>query len=219
MRSPGYIPGPLVIPGVIEIVLQWAMANGKNATNVLHAQNTSVTAIDVARANTVFDHIAASSDWTAYALCLNGSTSLNFVKLRNLDVANQAQFESTSSAILGTGTGGTVPESVALVATLKTGFAGRSGRGRTYLTGFEDGHIDINGHATSGLTAAAQSFMLEVQGALGVAGMSLVVANRAHDSYVSPITGATIPAASAGSHFVESIVVQDNVFDSQRRRK
>lgn len=217
--SPGYHRGPLVIPGCVEVVLRWAMANSRFATNVLHAENSFSVGVNEGLCNAIFDFIAADARWTAYALCLNSGTGLQQVKIRNLDVALAPQFESTSTQIIGTGTAGTVPESVALVVTLKSAVAGRTGRGRTYLTGFDTDFVDGNGHATSGLTAAATDFMKCVSDALVASSLDLCVAHREHDEYTSPSTGLTVLASPASTARVEQIIVQDNVFDSQRRRK
>jgi len=218
-RSPGYHAGPLVIPGVAEITLQWAQANGKNASNVLHATAGSPADITQALCDAILSDIGGDGRWTAYATCLAENTSLFAVKARSLDSALLPQFQSTGVALSGLGTTGTVPEAVALVCTLKTDVAGRTGRGRVYLTGFDPAFVDGAGHATGGLTAAANGFLALVMDVFASNGLLLAVANREHDAYTSPATGLEVPAAAAGYHLVESAIVLDNVFDSQRRRK
>jgi hypothetical protein len=112
-----------------------------------------------------------------------------------------------------------LPSGVALVITLKSATSGRTGRGRVYLTGYDDIASTVGGEASPDAMAFSVDFMQAVSDAVFANGMALTIANRAHDEYISPATGAVVPAAPAGHHDVISITCQDNVFDSQRRRK
>ncbi len=218
-RSPGYIPGPLVIPQCVEVVLEWVLSNGKKTSNVLHAFNFVPVAINAALADLIFTNILAQPEWTAYAGRLPTTTALQGVKLRDLNVALGPLVESTSAA--GPGTGGTdpIPQGSALVVSLKSSTAGRTGRGRVYLSGFDISQLDAQGHAIAGLTADALAFVQMVAAQLLGQSLNLCIANRAHAAYVSPATGLMVPAAAAGTTIVDTVIVEDNVFDSQRRRK
>ncbi len=217
--TPGYIPGPLVIPNCVEVVLAWTLPDGKKATNVLHADNTAGNTVDDALCDIVFNGVLADARWTAYALRLVTVTKFDAVKMRDLDSALQPLVESTGASAPGTGGSDPLPDEVALVVSLKTTIAGRTGRGRTYLGGLSVSNVDASGHAIAGVQTDAAAFIQAVADALFATSMPLVVANRAHASYVSPSTGLTVPAEAAGFHRVTTIKVDDNLFDSQRRRK
>lgn len=219
MVSPGYIPGPLVIPGVAEVRLKWMLANGRLVTNVLHASHAGGFAPTSAMANTIMNALVASGGWTGYHPHLADTTALQGIDIRDLNTANLVAWPSTVDAAAGTGTGDPLPQEVALVVSLRTALTGRRNRGRTYLTGFDTLQVDAQGHATGALTAAAEAFMLAVYAALFSSGLTMCIAQRAHAEYVSPFTGLTVPAEPAGHQTVLTMVVPDNVFDSQRRRK
>jgi hypothetical protein len=219
VSSPGYIPGPLVIPGVVEVILPWQLPNGKVAHNVLHVDNPTSLNIDVPLCDTVFAAIAADARTTTYLGDISTVVQLNGVEMRDLNTALSPLFVSTAAAIPGTQAAHPIPETAALVVTLKTAVAGRSGRGRAYLTGIAVSGVDASGHADAGTTADAEAFMQGVSDALFASSLFLCVAHRAHAAYTSPNTGNLIPASGASSAGVVSIKVEDNVFDSQRRRK
>ncbi len=217
--SPGYIRGPLIIPGVVAVTLKWALPNGKLASNVLHGNNFFGTAVNLAMANSIHANIALDARWTAYALTLADTVALQNVHVRDLNVGLAPEFVSDETALPGTNGSDVLPEGVALVCTLKSAVAGRSGRGRVYLTGFGSDQLDAVGHAVAGLTAAAADFVTAVSEAMTAASLSLTIAHRAHGEYTSPFTGETVLAVPASDSLVEQILVVDNVFDSQRRRK
>jgi len=219
MPTPGYIPGPLVIPGVIEVILRWALPNGKLVSNVLHGENLGPVPVDPALAQALFAGIVGDAAWTTYAAHIATTAALQRVDVRDLNVALAPLFESTGAAAAGTDAFFPVPEGVALVATLKAAIAGRSGRGRVYLPGFGVDNVDAQGHAIAGLTGDAVGFVQLVSDQIFAAGMFMTIATRAHAAYVSPATGLMVPALAAGSNRVTQITVEDNVFDSQRRRK
>jgi hypothetical protein len=218
MVSPGYIPGPLVIPLTWQVRLAWILPNGRIATNVLHAIVPSGGDPDTDTCNALFDDIAAATETTAYFAFLAGTTALQFLDIRDLRVANMALVQSSSGAVPGTGTLHALPEEVALVVTLRSALAGRAHRGRVYLTGYDASAIDTAGHAVAGLTAGATDWMNMVRSTFLGHGISLGIGHRGHAEYVNA-KGATIAAEEPGTDLVTSCIVQDNVFDSQRRRK
>lgn len=226
MRAPGYINGPLVIPNVVEVILGWALPNGKNASNVLHATSAGGEAATEANATAVMDAISTSAEWVAYAAYLNNGVNLKNVKLRSLHEKNLTQWVSSSDAATGIATDGALPEGVALCATLKTAFAGRKGRGRIYLPGFDKFACNDQGRAVDGCLAAAAAWLNSVSEALTTNFMTLCIASRSFMAYTSPATGAVVPAGAtlgdiipADHNAVFVIGFEDGIFDSQRRRK
>lgn len=217
MPSPGYIPGPLVIPNTVQVRLMWNLADGSFASNVLHAQKAGVL-VDQTMADDLYTNITGAAGFAAYMDLLSSDVSLLRVGIKDLDTANQVEWESSAAASPGTGVGNALPEEVALVVTLRTNLAGRAHRGRVYLGGFIVTTCTAQGKATGALTAAAATFIQNVSDAMDALGLQFGVAHRGHAEYVNA-RGVTVPAELPGTDPVQAVIVRDNQFDSQRRRK
>lgn len=222
MPTPGYIPGPLVIPDTFQIRLKWALGNGRIATNVLHAIVGESIVASVNMANDLFEAIATDSEVLDYMQYLSSNTALLLCDIRDIRPRDDGAFpslvESNFPGIDGTGSGNPLPQEVALVVTLRTALSGRAHRGRTYLTGFDEIVLDSDGHATGDVTAAAVSFMQSVRGHINLFVGAMAVGHRGHAEYINA-QGNTVLAELPGSDPVVTCVINDNVFDSQRRRK
>jgi len=219
--SPGYIPGPLVIPDTFELRLGWTQPNGKKTSNVLHFTATGSVFPSPATPQAIYDLIVGDAAWTAYAATLSIDCNFDTVEIKDLRTANQPFISSSVGVNPGTDASHALPEGLALVVSLGTALSGRAHRGRVYLSGFTVDSADTVGHAASGTVGAAQAFVQLISDTInGVDPFWLMgVAHRGHASYVSPFSGLTIPAEAAGTDPVTDITVKDNVFDSQRRRK
>lgn len=217
--SPGYIPGPLIIPNCLLFRLRWQLSNGKNISNDFHALWTGGGPPSPTWPEDVFDGILASGAWTSLQAYMPTTVSLLGMDMKDLRFANQPFITSSTAADFGTSIEDALPEGVSLVVTLRTGLAGRANRGRVYLAGFAANGLDANGHAVVGLGNACKALVDEVNTQFGAIGMTLAVAGRAHDAYTSPATGNLVPAAAAHCDAVTGTVMEDLVFDSQRRRK
>jgi len=218
MSSPGYIAGPLVIPLTWQVRLAWILPNGRLATNVLHAIVPDGGTPGSDTCNAIFDDIAAATETTAYFAFLAATTALQFLDIRDLREPELALVQSTSAAVPGTGTLHALPEEVSLVCTLRSALAGRAHRGRIYLTGYDASAIDTAGHAVAGLTAAATAWVNMVKETFLGHGIAMGIGHRGHAEYVNA-KGQTVAAEAPGTDLVTSALVQDNIFDSQRRRK
>jgi len=218
MASPGYIAGPLIIPLTFQMRLLWTLPNSKTATNVLHLIVPDGTVNSQALADALYDGIVGFGDTAPYLAYLSSETSLVGVDVRDIRTASQALFQSTGLATAGTGGGNALPEEVSLVVTLRTALAGRAHRGRIFLTGFDDSTLDVNGHADATFVLTTLAFVAGIVAIIGENGMDLGVGHRGHAEYINA-KGATVAAEAAGTDRVTNVIVRDNVFDSQRRRK
>lgn len=218
MTSPGYKAGPLVIPFTFQVRLIWALANGRQSTNVLHCIVADGLSASTTLATLVFDQIKADALTDTYLENINTAAALQRIDIRDIRTKSQSIFEAGGAAAPGTGGGNALPDEVALVVTLRTALAGPAHRGRVYLSGFDDSTLTAEGHATPGLTGAAQDWVGRVGGILSANGMALGVGHRGHDAYTNA-KGNTVDAELPGTDLVTSVIVRDNVFDSQRRRK
>jgi len=196
----------------------WTLANGRNATNVIHAIAADSTVPSLALANSLFDGIGALAELTTYLGFLSSDTTLAHVDLRDLRSAHLGLYQSEGTPVAGTSGDDALPEEVAFVISLRSDHTGPSNRGRIYLTGIASNALDGAGHASDAFVAAALAFVQAMNGVLIANALTLAVAHRGHASYTNRV-GATVPAESAGSVPVITIAARDNVFDSQRRRK
>jgi len=101
-----------------------------------------------------------------------------------------------------------MPGSVAVVATKKSSFRGRSGRGRMYLAGLTDPIVDGN-VILAGWITTVNAELAELEPAL-------LAVNARHVIYSQYSAGALRPVGVAFP--VTSFVIQDPFIDSQRGR-
>jgi len=217
--SPGYIRGPLVIPNCVEVKLGWTLQTGRKGSNVLHASNPASVPISSTLADTISNGINADARTGLFAVLVNQNVSFTGVSLRNLDTARLAEFPNTVGGFVGGSVADALPAEVALVISLKSAVSGPRGRGRVYVPGWTTNSLGPEGQIIPTDATIARDFIQAVSDAIFANGMALCIANRAHDAYISPFTGIEVPAEAAGTEDVLSIVVADDVFDSQRRRK
>lgn len=108
-----------------------------------------------------------------------------------------------------------LPNNVSLTVSFRTGFRGRSFRGRNYVIGLS--RTQINGSTV--LEAVVDGFQAAYTALIAAAvtgGATWVVASRF--SGVNPTTGKPIPRAEGIATPVTTVVVVDAFVDSQRRR-
>jgi hypothetical protein len=217
--DPGAIPGPKIIPNACMVRINWVMANGKVAHNVLYATYTGTPVLTTAVANSVVAPIFSAFTSSGLAALMRPETNLNGVSL--LDVrSNTGLFvHSTTTAVPGTAaTGFSLPDEVAAVVTLLTANRGKSGRGRFYVPNFANAALAAGGVMSAGSVTALQNFATNgVQAGVTVLGAP-VLGLPARAAYTSPVTGREFPARPAQTLPITSFVVQSNHWDSQRRR-
>lgn len=74
----------------------------------------------------------------AYLNELNANWQLKYSRCYDMRVADGLVVQSVHAPKVGTGTGDPLPLSLAVVVTLRTVRRGRSGRGRLYMTGYQE---------------------------------------------------------------------------------
>jgi hypothetical protein len=129
------------------------------------------------------------------------TVALSEVGIRDLNEANQAEYNATTSLAGGSATG-PLPPGVAMCCTLRTAKAGKSYRGRYYQGGFTEGYNDATGQANAAVATALEEWVTDLQEAFNGRQMTLAVASRT--------LGTSEP--------VTAVQVRDRVWDTQRRR-
>lgn len=216
--DPGYIGGPEVIAGVARIYIRWVLADGKQALNVLHGRYTGPFHGSPTEANAIITALTSGAQWTALALHLAPTMALNQVWIQDVGTAQQPILVSTTPGANGTSTGTELPDEVAVVITLRTGGIGRQNRGRMYIPGWATTALATGNVVAPAAVTALQNWAGNISGILTAQGYQWGVGHRARAAYTSPITGTDIPARVAGLVPIQTVVVRDNHWDSQRRR-
>lgn len=206
----------LVIPQGVLVRLIWRRGGADTAVNVLGATNVSAIAINQSLANSVGAAIKSSFNSTL-AASVGTDVSLSQIGLRNINVANQAEFLDVNAVQAGLeGTSSLLPPQISLAVTLRTALAGPSYRGRVYLYGFTEAINDAGSLAIAATGTAAVSFVTGIQTALAAAGLTLAVLSRPQDA--QPLAVPPKLAKAGWATPVTSIVLRNLAWDTQRRR-
>lgn len=116
---------------------------------------------------------------------------------------------TTGLPVDGGGSADALPSNVALCISKRTALRGRSARGRNYIAGIPLDARESQDVLTSAFTTAVVSAFETILGAGADDGWVPVVVSRFHDN-APRVTGVTNP--------ITSVIVVDNIMDSQRRR-
>lgn len=200
--------------GVIKIV--WS---GPTRTwlNVLGFKATGTfPTVDQAFANFVHSTVGAAANSSGLTGHLASTVIFERVLVRSLNSPAQAEISSTGTPLAGGGTGDVLPLNVASCVTLRTALAGKSFRGRTYISGFAESENDAGGRITTAANNAAAAFITAINTALNTAGVPLAVLSRPYAGKTVPAK--TFPARTGQGNIVTAAIVRDTKWESQRRR-
>lgn len=194
-----------VINNTIQLRLVWQYAGTDTAVNVVHAiKDDPLQDIDQAGADGIATNIRNALQGNATAgQYLSNQWKLARVGVRDVDQPNLPEFIGTAATPwIGSNTGELLPLNVACCVTLRTDRAGRSYRGRFYVSGFTEAGSGANGSMSAAAMGTAAAVVNEVRNGLDASGYTMGVASR--------VIGATRP--------LSSVLVRDNRWDTQRRR-
>lgn len=217
-----------VIANCVQVRLLWTFA-GRGGVNVLHAQAAAGVVVNQALADTLGSAIK-SAFTTNLAPRMSQNSALVRVGVRDIRVANAAEFLDTGGLVAGTNVGEPLPPQTALCVTLRTAQAGKSFRGRTYLGGFTEADNDVNGISSTAVSTAAIAFLNAVKTAMTSSQLTWAVASRPAEGYVvvkttthtdgttSTKTLTTVKPKAGGAAAITSIQSRDASWETQRRR-
>jgi len=192
-------------PDIAEVAIRFSQL-GKPLANVLHAQKSSgYTQGDL-------DTLAvAVDDWVDIYYKPLFSNTVDYVEtvIKGLTSIVDLSSSNDDSAGVGAITGTGAPANASLVVTLRTGFTGRSARGRVYCVpagvgNFTDAH-NYSTTYTGAINSAFDQFKID----MATAGWQWVVASRRTNGANRP-AGIITPVYDA--------VFADDRVDSMRRR-
>ncbi len=217
LTDPGYDRADHVIPNCIQVVVDWALEDGKLAHNVLHGRVSGSFTPTAPVAQAIFSALSASLGPSGLSLQLATTTLMTGVTLRDLRVANMPLVASTGASVPGLAAGEAMPNEVAAVITLRTAFAGRSARGRIYVPGFSVSSTAAGNVMSPATVAALTSWGNSIPGTFSSNGLTFCLGLPHRLAYVSA-AGTPHAERLATTLDVTSQVVRDNHWDSQRRR-
>ena len=218
----------LQITGAAQVKLYWSI-NGTLAINVFGARVNGSPTFDQAMANTL--GAAVKSAFTANMGALAPSTTqLVRVGVRDIRVANLPEFRDTGGIVSGTGTGDALPAGLAVCVTIRTSGSGKSFRGRSYISGWNETQNSPTGLIVAGASAAAVTFVNAINTAMASSGMTLAVLSYPserkvmnettfHDDGTSTVRKISETSAKTGSLSVMTALESRNsLWEHQRRR-
>jgi hypothetical protein len=213
----GRIPGPYNNAGVVEVLGQWTLPNGKIIHGAVYGYAATPPAVNVALANTIFG--ALSSAWsTNLATYMHTGTSFNSVTLRDMTSSSNPIAVSTSAGVAGTSASTVaMPESMAIVMTENLAIRGRGAKGRLFLGGWAQ-----SADVTTGAISSAVQTAINAMGTAWLSALNTNIGqaciNQAPRQQYIGFTGTTHPARPAGHPSVTAYTCRDLVWDTQRRR-
>lgn len=192
------------ISNTMKVVLEYTL-NGQLLVNVYHVQSPSpIVTADLTAIATVF------AGWWATNMRPNFTTAISLTRIVATDMSEEDGAQVvyvTGLPSAGTAGGASAPNNVACVTTLRTGFSGRSKRGRKYWGGFAASEVADNFISTT-LGTAVLADMTSLDNAIDTAGFALVVSSLYHDH----------APREEGENTIVSTFSMDTRVDTQRRR-
>lgn len=191
---------------VLRVAVQYISSRGESAVNVLHFRD-QLGAIDGARVAELFDQLDAwyTNDWADLA---SNTWQTDFYSAVDLTVPEGAVYTRVSTATGGSSSQA-LPAQNTIAVSLRTGFSGRSRRGRIYHVGLAEDMTE-NSTLTSAASATFITTYTSLLTSVNNVDWQLVVA-----SFVS--NGA--PRTTALISPVTNVILTDVIVDSMDKRK
>lgn len=195
-----FIPLPLGIRVAVEFI-----KDGSLVVNVHHV----TTALPITTVNLTALAMVFRNWWTTTGKAqANAGTALSRVVVTDVSVASGLQVISAPGLPeAGTIAGVDTPSNVALALSWRTGYSGRSFRGRTYFAPLQAGDVATN-YVSVSRVASIQAAYATLRTNLATAGYPLVIASFYNNG---------APRAAGVATPVTELIVNTRV-DTQRRR-
>jgi len=193
------------------VTVRWSV-EGTEVMNTLGIAGTASTPPTAAKAAALDAAFKAAFTGGAIATMYRASTALISVGVRSYHIDNQPEVSDPGAAVGGTGTEDTLSPSLGAVVTVRTALAGKSFRGRIFVTGLTELANGGTGTMTQAASNAVQAMIDGWVAALGGQGWQLAVVSRprplkivpeirieARDGGVTPMTSTEIRSLKWGS--------------------
>ena len=217
LSDPGHIGGPVIIPSCAQITLNWTLDSGRIGHCVLYGRYSGSYAGTQTQANALMAALTTGGAFSALAAFWSTTQGLSTVSLRDVNTQDNPIVSSNAGVGVGSSASPSLPNEVALVSTLRTAKAGRSGRGRMYVPCWATNALGAGNVAAAAAVTALNNWTATFTSALSGQGYVWVLGLPHRIAYTGT-TGTQHPDRPATSVPVTSSVVRDNHWDSQRRR-
>lgn len=155
--------------------------------------------------------------WTTnYALITSDLVTLREVTATDMTSLTSATASVSGDSATGSAIGGSLPGNCSLAVSFRTASRGRSFRGRNFVVGIPLEEMSSTDQVQSAYASTVKDTYDAFQTAITTADWTWVVASRF--SGVDPDTHKPIPRVAGVTTPITSVIVVDNVIDSQRRR-
>lgn len=207
---------PRIIANCGQLTLNWSgtTRTWRNVFGLIG--NPTLPVFDQTLANTLFTGISTAFTGSGLATLFSDLAILESITIRDLHVANAAPIVSTGTPIGGGSTADMLPLNAAAVVTLRTAFAGKSFRGRSYIAGFDETANDVNGRISAAANTAAQAFVQNIVVTLTAHSLAMAVLSFPRDAKTIPAK--THPAFPGMGNTVTGLQTRTTKWNSQRRR-
>lgn len=206
---------PLVMSNAVQVRLIWSLL-GRTCSNVLGGSVGGGYANSQAHADALGVDVLGDFTSSGLAALMPASSILVAVGIRDLRTANQVEYISTATEVVGTGSGDALPNELAAVVTLRTALAGKHYRGRVYISGANEAQNLSAGTIATAFNTGIVTFITNVQSDMGTQGITLsVLARPSYLNLAPPADTVVFPGALTP---VTSITARDTNWDTQRRR-
>jgi hypothetical protein len=206
----------LVIPNAAVLTLNWS-GEARTWKNVIGMVGTgALPTIDQALADALFSGISTAAGFTGMLAHFANTVVFESVSVRDIHGPNLAEFTSAGTPVSGGGSLDALPLSVAAVVTIRTARAGKSFRGRTYFSGWDEASNDATGRQVAFVNTSAQGAMVSINSILAGHSLTIAVLSRPTDAVTIPAR--TTPARTGQATAVSAFVTRNSKWESQRRR-
>lgn len=207
---------PFVIQNCCQLKIVWS-GPSRTWLNVFGIRAPGAfPVIDQALADGIHATVGATISSSGLVSHLASTVVFERILLRSLNTPNQPEFSSAGTPISGAGGLEVLPLSIATCITLRTALAGKSFRGRTYISGFDEGQNTAAGRIATAANSAARLFVEQLSGNLGGSGFQLAVLSKPTDAKTIPAK--TYGARAGQGNAVTAVIARDDRWDTQRRR-
>lgn len=206
----------IVVPNSALLTLRWSSTTRPwmNVIGVLGSG--ALPPITQALVDAVHTGITTSAGFISLLAQLADTVVYESTALRSIALANQPEFVSAGAPVGGASATEMLPLNVAACVTIRTAFAGKSFRGRTYFSGFSEAANDATGRQNAAVNTAIFNAMTSINSILATNGMTIAVVSRNAEARTIPAK--TFPARPGVATPVQSFQARNTKWESQRRR-
>lgn len=187
------------VAGLRQIVMRYTLGNGDIAVNVMHVKLDLPDIITPVEAAALAD-IFKVEFFDEFKSSIVSGTVLQEIEVRDASGETGLAYTTTYAAP-GTGANTPLPYQVAAVVSWRTGVAGKSFRGRSYIAGWNEAGNSATGRIDAAVVTDLKDAAENLVAALQAVDTPLVIYSRKLD-VATPVTSVQV----------------DNRWDIQRRR-